>query len=638
MKKNYKLRIFIYGKEALNDIRYICNNIDPTINYDYKYKVKPYHSVDKQSGWEYFIFNKAIEEDANETIKNYLNEHYKGDNMLKANEEIKQIIEWHKDDRNNEKLNEKISDVLIKYRNFYDVLVISVDNLLDEDSKAAFEFFQGFTNKKSEQPFILFLTKKDNNPKIQNLFEFVTNEFFDKRNVFAKKFPSNDKEIEDIHKFFFKSMYYYHEVGNSESNAQVQTFNILICGQAGVGKSSFINQFLREKVAKEGEGLSVTHEITNYIHPEFPIRLYDTPGFENDDTVKMVRRTVEKFENDMKESKNHLDLVLYLNELKQRNFLNLEIDFIKYLLKQNKKIIFVVNDFKNNKKSEQKKLMDTYKDSLTKIINTMESKVRERKDEILSNMILINLKQQLFEYEDEEGESKTTIKQCYGLDQLFKKMYELFRDKKISITDIESATNVTEMQQRMKKFELLENLSKLEDIFIRIKINSSKAILSYSKYDWFVPFFRDRRRKNLLKEINELNQGKSIDNIDSLFSNIEDKVKKIKDQKEFIREFFDSIKRFKGVFETEGFNFDAYFYNEYTLLCGYSYLKDFEREYGQYDEKSKKFLRQFVKSLNEAIDGFDKISKDWVETYASLKAHKSDKEWVNRYFIINLPK
>ena len=638
MKKNYKLRIFIYGKEALNDIRYICNNIDPKMISDYKFKVKPFHSVDKETGWEYFIFNNAICEDANETIKNYLNEHYKGDNMLKANDEIKDIIQSHSNDKDNEKLNEKISDVLLRYRNFYDVLVISVDNLLDEDSKAAFEFFQGFTDKKSEQPFVLFLTKKDNNPKIQNLFEFVTNEFFDKRNVFAKKFPTNDKEIEDVHKFFFKSMYYYHEVGNSESNAQVQTFNILICGQAGVGKSSFINQFLREKVAKEGEGLSVTHEITNYIHPEFPIRLYDTPGFENDDTVKMVTRTVEKFENDMKESKNHLDLVLYLNELKQRNFFSLEIDFIKYLLTQNKKIIFVVNDFKNNKKSEQKKLMDTYKDSLTKIINTMESTVRERKDEILSNMILINLKQQLFEYEDEEGESKTTIKQCEGLDQLFKKMYELFYDKKISITEIESAENVTEMQQRMKKFELLENLSKLEDIFIRIKINSSKAILSYSKYDWFVLFFRDSRRKKLLKEINEINQGKSIDNINSLFTNIEDKVAKIKDKKEFIQEFFNSIKRFKGVFETEGFNFDAYFYNEYTLLVGYTYLKDFEREYGQYDEKSKKFLRQFAKSLNEAIDGFDKISKDWVETYASLKAHKSNKEWVNRYFIIDLPK
>ena len=217
-------------------------------------------------------------------------------------------------------------------------------------------------------------------------------------------------------------------------------------------------------------------------------------------------------------------------------------------------------------------------------------------------------------------------------------MYELFYDKKISITEIESANNVTEMQQRMKKFELLENLSKLEDIFVRIKINSSKAILSYSKYDWFFLLFRDSRRKKLLKEINAINQGKSIDNINSLFTNIEDKVAKIKDKKDFIQEFFNSIKRFKGVFKTEGFNFDAYFYNEYTLLVGYTYLKDFEREYGEYDEKSKQFLRQFAKSLNEAIDGFDKISKDWVETYASLKAHKSNKEWVNRYFIIDLPK
>ena len=567
-----------------------------------------------------------------------MSEHYEAENFLKANKEIKEIIEKHQDDAYDEKLNEKISNVLLEYLNFYDVLVISVDNLLDEYSKSAFKFFQGFTQNKCKQPFILFLTKKDNNPNIQNLFQFVSNEFFDKRNVFAKKFPTNEKEIEEIHKFFFKSMYYYHEVGNTENNAQVQTFNILICGQAGVGKSSFINQFIHEKVAKEGEGLSVTHEITNYIHPDYPIRLYDTPGFENDDTVKMVTRTVKKFEEDMKESKNHLDLVLYLNELKQRNFLSLEIDFIKYLLEKNRKIIFVVNDFKNNKKSEQKKLMDTYKDSLTKIIYTMNSNVRERKDEILNNMILINLKQQLFEYEDEEGESKTIIKQCYGLDQLFKKIYEIFCDKKISLYEIESAKNVREMQERIAKFELLESIKEMEDIFIRIKINSSKAILSYAKYDWFIIFFRDKRRKELLEEINKLNTGKNIPDINNLFSNIEYKVKNINDKSAFIQEFFNSIRRFKGVFETEGFNFDAYFYSEYTLLVGYSYLKEFEREYGQYDEKSKEFLRQYAKSVNDAIDGFDKLSKDWEETYTSLKAHKSDKEWVNRYFMIDLPK
>jgi septin family protein len=70
-------------------------------------------------------------------------------------------------------------------------------------------------------------------------------------------------------------VYYYHEVGNSEINAQAQTFNILICGQAGVRKSSFINQFPHEKV------------ITSYIHPEYTIKLYDNQDFENDDTVKI---------------------------------------------------------------------------------------------------------------------------------------------------------------------------------------------------------------------------------------------------------------------------------------------------------------------------------------------------------------
>ena len=57
-------------------------------------------------------------------------------------------------------------------------------------------------------------------------------------------------------------MNYYHEIGNNFINNKSQTFNILICGKAGVGKSSFINQFLNEKLAKEGEELSITKEIT----------------------------------------------------------------------------------------------------------------------------------------------------------------------------------------------------------------------------------------------------------------------------------------------------------------------------------------------------------------------------------------
>ena len=100
-------------------------------------------------------------------------------------------------------INKEISNILFKYRYFYDALVISVDNFLDIDSKFAFQYFQEFSQIKTKQSFILFLIKKDNNPKIFDLFQFITNEFFDKRNVYAFKFPRNEEEIENINNFFY---------------------------------------------------------------------------------------------------------------------------------------------------------------------------------------------------------------------------------------------------------------------------------------------------------------------------------------------------------------------------------------------------------------------------------------------------
>jgi GTPase SAR1 family protein len=74
--------------------------------------------------------------------------------------------------------------------------------------------------------------------------------------------------------FFMKYINYYHEISISKSN-NFHSFNILVCGPAGVGKSSFINQFLEEKLAKEGEGVSVTHETTKYFLPKYSITIFD---------------------------------------------------------------------------------------------------------------------------------------------------------------------------------------------------------------------------------------------------------------------------------------------------------------------------------------------------------------------------
>ena len=59
--------------------------------------------------------------------------------------------------------------------------------------------------------------------------------------------------------------------------------NILLLGKTGVGKSSFINYFIGQPLAKVGDGRPVTQD---YFTPyeiadgEYPIRIFDTKGLE----------------------------------------------------------------------------------------------------------------------------------------------------------------------------------------------------------------------------------------------------------------------------------------------------------------------------------------------------------------------
>ena len=629
---NYKLRLFVYGKNAFKDIKYIRKNIDDNLSEENKYNYKIYIALDKESKYEYFIINGEINEQRNKTIASYLKEHFQNENMTKANEEIGKVIYTHKLDETNEALNKEISNILLKYRKFYDVIVIIIDNLLDEDTQKALKFFQDISPIKAQQPFIFFLTKKENNPDIKNLLKLVTNEFFDKRNLFAYKFPTNEEEIEKINILFLKCMNYYHEVGNNNIRNPSHTFNILICGKAGVGKSSFINQFLQDKIAKEGEGLSATHEIPNYVHPTYPIRIFDTPGFENDDRVQMVYKTIEKFEKDIRYSKNHLDLIIYFNDLSSRGFYSFEIKLLKHLLEQKKKMIFVMNDYIIHSKKERNKLMQIQKDSIIKIINTMKNNDKLDKEEILNNMVVINLKQSIYEDEDED-EVKIKIRQCFGMDELFQKIYDMLKIHKIPLYEIYNAKNVGELMHNISKYELLSNIKNIEDIRINIKINCSKLILSYAKYDCLVLFFRDKRRKELLKEINKRNKGNDIPDIDSLFTRIENKVNNITDKQKYVNEFFNSIERFKDSFNIEGFDFDAYWYNQDTLLIGYYYLKEIESDY----ENSKILLTDICNTFNDAIEDFRKLSEEWKDTYKALKEHKSDKDWIQKFFIVEIP-
>ena len=423
-KKLNKLRLYIYGKNALEDIKYICKDQDLHFNSVDEYKNKIYVTKDKiskESNWEFYIISGGIDKEKNEMIKNHLRDNLTKENMESARTEIKKLISEKSQKWSIEKLNKEISKTITRYRKFYDVIVILVDNILDEDAQLAFNDFQN-NDKIAQQPFILFLTKKEEDPKIQQIFKNITQEFFDKRNLYAYKFPKNEEEIEYINDLFIKFMNYYHETANNDIRSQSHSFNILVCGPAGAGKSSFINQFLQSKMAKEGLGLSVTHKITNFKHPEYPIKIYDTPGFEDKETVSKVLKTIVKFENDIRDSKNHIDLIIYFTELKERSILAMDIDLIKHLIKENKKMIIVLNDHGKKNKKERQRLLEIMKDSLEQIVNSMDSSCQKRLDKIKENIVIINLKQSLEYNDDDEETNKIIIKQCYGMDELFNKI------------------------------------------------------------------------------------------------------------------------------------------------------------------------------------------------------------------------
>lgn len=638
MEKHLKLRIFFYGKNALDILLNINKTLEIKLCSDDKYKVKPYISKDKQYKWDYFIFQSKINDDINETIKSYLNDHYQSQNLLKYKDHIQKIISLNSDYENNIQQNKQISYALLKYRQFYDILVICVDTLLDEESIKAFKYFQGFSQTVAQQPFILFLTNKDDNSKITDLYQFITNEFFDKRNLFILKFDKSDEYIEKINKFFINCMNYYHEVGNNEINYQLNTFNILICGQAGVGKSTFINQFMQEKVANEGEGLSITHKISNYVHPKYPIRIYDTPGFENNDTVNIVRQTIEKLEKDLTDSNKHIDLILYFNQLKERNFYKLEIELIQWLIKENKKIIIVLNDFQNSKKSEVSKLTDLVKESLKKIISLIPDNEKILINDVIDNVIPVKLKQSLFQYEDENDINKTIIKQCYGMDALFLKINKIFIKEKISINEIESAKDTKQILSKTKKYKLLKNVRDFIKFHINKKLESTKLILYYSYQDYFVWLMKDKRRNELIEKINELNSGSSIDDIDSLRVSVKNMVDTVENKKKIIDEYIKPLKIYKSIFEKDGYYLDSSYYNENTFMIGYLFLKPFLNKFNQNDEILKESLKEICEAFNKVIDAFKELSEEWENVYKSLKMHKSDSEWINKYFMLEVPK
>lgn len=87
-----------------------------------------------------------------------------------------------------------------------------------------------------------------------------------------------------------------YENERAANSVRMGKVNVLISGNAGVGKSTLINAVFGSKLAKTGIGAAVTQHIQDYTVADCPLRIFDTRGFEikgADETVGAVRNKID---------------------------------------------------------------------------------------------------------------------------------------------------------------------------------------------------------------------------------------------------------------------------------------------------------------------------------------------------------
>jgi GTP-binding protein EngB required for normal cell division len=263
-----------------------------------------------------------------------------------------------------------------------------------------------------------------------------------------EEFESND--LTTINNYLLQFASSYNEIGDylsnkisDNNNLNYNFINILCVGRTCTGKSTFINTFFKErKCLVVGNGLSKTKRINFYSDFSKQIRIYDTIGFEGEESTSKIIKLLQRLNVELINCKQKIHLILYFIQGKI-NFEEHEYKVFNEIIKYKSHIIFIKTHSKNNLpetyQREKNRLYENighlYKKNEQNLIqNNVSNKEIEKIKELyvnyllnydkFENLILMNLRK-------DEDDSK-----IFGMDNLYKAIYNYLKDHIIRIQDI----------------------------------------------------------------------------------------------------------------------------------------------------------------------------------------------------------
>lgn len=167
-------------------------------------------------------------------------------------------------------------------------------------------------------------------------------------------------------------------VAINENHRNLKNLNIIVLGKSGVGKSTLINSIFRENLAETGLGRPVTQSVKRIEKDDFPLKIYDTPGFElSGKQQNSVKDEIMDLINDGLRSRdinNAIHCIWYcINVGGNRTFDDTEMQWLRDLTESNKVtkvpiIVVLTQAFPKQKANEMKKSVEKENLDIVKVV------------------------------------------------------------------------------------------------------------------------------------------------------------------------------------------------------------------------------------------------------------------------------